>query len=759
MEAKRKVFAHFVLSQAPKGEEAKEKQQNNQEEELPQNKRSYLIIHKYIGGNENMKMIQKKFWYLLLCAATVLALLPFSTCRASAASSVNPTVLRRQLVDKYGMTGAGQNWVYFGNYDGSPIKWRVLSTDKNGDSFLNSLDYAYTGSGLFLMSEALLGSSAFGSSDGRGIYQGSTLQGACGSVYESSFSDIEKKVVLRTTKADLAETMLDSPYDYGTSSLNGDCLFPLSATEAMDSAYGFSSSGLNDSARSMNTDWWLRSPDTLVLAGTVLSHGRMYVDIPTNVLGIRPAFNLNLSSTYLASAAVGGKSSGAEGPDALAQVATGTPTEWKLTLPDSDRWTFKASATGTTTVAPGSKLSVAYSGASTGPKEYVSAILEDGNLNMIYYGRIKNVTTADDASGSLNITVPSGLAEGSYDLMVFSEQYNGDYETDYASPLRSISLTVDSTAPTIKTVTPSGYGATADGSITVTFSESMNTTAGTVSLDSSATSLTGGAWSVSNTVYTVPYSGLSYSTEYTMTISGFQDAVGNGMDNDGTTQAFTTMDEPGSIGTITGIVTDDDGSGPISGADVSLMVGECEYYTETAADGSFTIEGVPAGWGYTVYAYKSGYMEDGICDVRVAPDTTTSGVNISLVSEEKGCLVTYRGAQKRYNSDSGTYDIRFIATINTLNADKVGFVLSKSDMVPSIGYGVDIETTYVYTSITAMGSTVTAESLGGTYIIAVTVTGIPASDIDTTLYVRAYSVVDSVIKYTPVVTVTVNNLS
>ena len=46
---------------------------------------------------------------------------------------------------------------------------------------------------------------------------------------------------------------------------------------------------------------------------------------------------------------------------------------------------------------------------------------------MLYYGR---VAQPDGADGSLEITIPTGLAEGSYTLHVFTEQYNGDCKTD-----------------------------------------------------------------------------------------------------------------------------------------------------------------------------------------------------------------------------------------------------------------------------------------------------------------------------------------
>lgn len=57
-----------------------------------------------------------------------------------------------------------------------------------------------------------------------------------------------------------------------------------------------------------------------------------------------------------------------------------------------------------------------------------------------YYGRVMQPSTEN---GTVNVTIPSGLAAGKYTLNVFSEQYNGDYKTDYASEFEQITLTVE----------------------------------------------------------------------------------------------------------------------------------------------------------------------------------------------------------------------------------------------------------------------------------------------------------------------------
>lgn len=144
--------------------------------------------------------------------------------------------------------------------------------------------------------------------------------------------------------------------------------------------------------------------------------------------------------------------------------------------------------------------------------------------------------------------------------------------------------------------------------------------------------------------------------------------------------------------------------------------------------------------------------------VTVTYTADSKSVSLPITVGDALCLATYQGAQKRYNAESNTYDIRFIATINTVNADAVGFVFSKSQSMPTLENAAVRSTATVYTSITAMGTTVTATSLGGTYIIACTVTGIPASDANVPLYVRAFSTAGTETTYTSVAAVTLNNL-
>jgi len=539
------------------------------------------------------------------------------------------------------------DYIYYGTYDGNPIKWRVLDAQTNTGE-----------TGLFLLSEDCLGTgtngdvvfeAAWNSDDNDGQtnpneWQNSDAQEWCRRFHSKNLTTLEQDAVLATTKNDSAFKI-----PYGASSLNKDKVFFLSAEEVENPAYGFKD---DDSRIAKYRVWWLRSPyvrDASMVCCIGFSGKMPATTYVYYGWSARPAFNLNLNSVLFSSAAVGGKSSGVEGANALKKVSATTPVEWKLTLKDSRR-NFTVTETKVL-AAPGGKIMLNYSNATSGTYdsanrtgEFVSAMVTDSSGNILYYGRLKAIKSSTDESGTVDITIPSGLAEGSYTLKVFSEQYNGEYKTDYASVPAVITLTVDnaptvaittnaspvtntspipititfnesvtgfntsdltvtnatvsnfsgsgaiytadiapisegtftidiannvaqdmagngntaalqfsgtydSTVPTVDSLTPSGADVSISGNLEITFSEPMNTTTvGTVQLSADGGStydaaLTGGSWSASSMVFTVPYSGLSYSTQYTVSVSGFKDIASNKMTSD-QTHSFTTETEP-----------------------------------------------------------------------------------------------------------------------------------------------------------------------------------------------------------------------
>jgi hypothetical protein len=78
-----------------------------------------------------------------------------------------------------------------------------------------------------------------------------------------------------------------------------------------------------------------------------------------------------------------------------------------------------------------------------GANEYISAIIEDTEGNILYYGNIVDNTSADAAdSGNAAFIVPSDLTPGNYRILVFSEQCNGSFKTDLASNIVTLDITI-----------------------------------------------------------------------------------------------------------------------------------------------------------------------------------------------------------------------------------------------------------------------------------------------------------------------------
>ena len=385
---------------------------------------------------------KRRILSLLLAICLVVGIMPTA---AFAANNDKAIQLGASNISGYDSTN-GYDYIYYGEWDNSPIKWRVLDEQTNTQN-----------EGLFLLSDVLLGTGTYGgvyfdnSGSDSNVWKNSTAQTWCKNFYSNNFSSKEQNAVLATTKSDSAYTSTSSVHAYGVSSLSGDKVFFLSAEEAENSAYGFT----DDNARIANYGnsagiWWLRSPDAIYanFAGLVYLSGYVSTTFVDYGWAARPAFNLDLNSVLFISAAEGGKISaaasggnqGGEAAGSIFEIGDYAGNEWKLTLLDSSRKfaVTEENANG----KPGDTITLNYTGATTGTNEYISVIIADEN-GAQYYGR---VAQPDSADGQVKIKIPDSLAAGKYTLNVFSEQYNGDYMTDYASAFAEVALTVEEAA-------------------------------------------------------------------------------------------------------------------------------------------------------------------------------------------------------------------------------------------------------------------------------------------------------------------------
>ena len=364
--------------------------------------------------------MKKRILSILLCLCMAACMLPTVAFAADTGKAIQ---LGTDALSKNVNTEAAPT-VYFGQDHGNnPAAWRVIGYDGSG--------VAGAQGDMTLLAAGTMGEAAFDSVNYSSEYAPSELK--------TAIDALEAKLTTEENAAVKKRTLASGSYN----GENTDCVagaqvdnavfWPLSIAEAH---------AVNQDLRIVNKEhtnwamyhWWLRSPCKLSSSaavvhgnGEVLDDGMYHT---SDEFGVRPDFNLNLNAVLFTSAAVNGKPDGG-----LTPISEHTGNEWKLTLLDNSR-NF-AVTEKTASGNPGDPLTLHYSGATTGTNEYISVILAD-NSGAKYYGRVAQPT---EATGTVEIEIPSDLAPGSYTLKVFSEQYNGDRKTDYASNFTNIALT------------------------------------------------------------------------------------------------------------------------------------------------------------------------------------------------------------------------------------------------------------------------------------------------------------------------------
>ena len=192
-----------------------------------------------------------------------------------------------------------------------------------------------------------------------------------------------------------------------------------------------------------------------------------------------------------------------------------------------------------------------------------------------------------DLSGKLYLWLPAGALVS--DAFSQGNRYTGSISAGTSGTLTQSGLTPATPAVTALSPAAGATDISADGSISITFSGVMNAWSGSVALQADgldAVLLTAGIWTYSGTVYTVPYSGLSHNTEYTVALSGFKDAYGQSVGSE--SFSFTTATPPKSIAVGVQSTTLHHGTAGSAGFPFTVV---------SIADGSYsvTLDGAPEG--------------------------------------------------------------------------------------------------------------------------------------------------------------------
>ena len=385
--------------------------------------------------------MKKRILSILLVFCIMMSLMPISVFAEEVGAEGSASVqLGTDALSKNVNTATAPT-VYFGqNHDNNPAAWRVIGYDGSGVTSAQG--------DITLLAAGAMGVIPFADIILYNDYAPSNLK--------TAIDALAAKLTTEENAAVKKRALTSGSYN----GENTDCVaggqvdnavfWPLSTKEAI---------AVNNDLRALDpahpnwvtSSWWLRSPGSKTFYVAIVSsdgsvqYSGASIRKKNNHRTVRPAFNLNLNSVLFASAAVGGKPDGG-----LTPIPEYSGNEWKLTLLDSSR-NF-AVTEKTADGYPNDTITLNYSGATTGANEYISAIIADNN-GAQYYGRVAQPTAE---SGTVEIKIPSDIAPGNYTLKVFSEQYNGDYKTDYASNFTDIALTVEKQVEEQFSLTPGG---------------------------------------------------------------------------------------------------------------------------------------------------------------------------------------------------------------------------------------------------------------------------------------------------------------
>ena len=345
-----------------------------------------------------------------------------------------------------------------GKTAGKPIPWLVLNKD-----------HANSGnpSGMYLASRNLLGRdrdrggiSFRNAGDNSPAWKGSNARAWCQSFYKEALSSSEQRAVLKTSLEDDGEYYtIGWNFQFDPMTLSGEKVFFLSAEEAEEYFYPAKKRVARYNGK--RAIWYLRSPkktsrrDGVSAIGAVYTNGetlmasvyrvdtgydtsglpkeiadnvRLIQDLTRGDYAARPVFNLDKTKVLFSSAAKGGKLSNKEGVTGLKQNTLSDTNKWKLTLLDGSLKLKLGRAS-----LEGNLLSIPYSGASTGKNRYVSGIVMNEKGTITSYGRL-----AAASSGTILIDTFSVNLRDTDRLYLFTEECNGDWQTDYAGKLKLV---------------------------------------------------------------------------------------------------------------------------------------------------------------------------------------------------------------------------------------------------------------------------------------------------------------------------------
>ena len=350
------------------------------------------------------------------------------------------------------------SYVYFGTYNGSPIKYRVLDSDTTTFSKDNNTKT------MLLDCDSLLFYSKFddNSNEWSTSYLKRYLNSEKGEGYDYSsegflttaFTSSEQSAIASSTKISVDSSDgnegICSCFKWTT--LNDDKIFLLDVKEACNTSYGYSkddSAIINRQKTGNNNDttsWWLRSAAIIGfdLIGIVDDGLFDLVNrVPSEKVYVSPDLNVNLSSILLSSATGVGKTSAiTKDSDQINTIASN---EWKLTLKDAGK-TVNVTKNKAVTKSADGVITVPYTYTDTATTDaekvnQISVMITDkvyteSDAQILYYGALQT-DSINSGSGKGTFELPNGLdgktLGSDYHVYILAEHINDTNATDYAS--------------------------------------------------------------------------------------------------------------------------------------------------------------------------------------------------------------------------------------------------------------------------------------------------------------------------------------
>ncbi|MCR5206114.1 MAG: dockerin type I repeat-containing protein [Lachnospiraceae bacterium] len=355
------------------------------------------------------------------------------------------------------------SYVYYGKYNGKPVKYRVL--DNNTTKFSIGATEVEKAHSMFLDCDSILFKDIFREDENASnasIWSESDLITVLNdtenenSFINTSFTDVEEAAIMGSnidahpltkdsSEAGAVNVWYETQSLYGNYvALTGEKIFLIDAEDASNNAYGYETYGgpsetrtKKDLSDNTSAGWWLRSSSTSgKYGGSVFPEGDLMVGSVSYGRGVCPAFNVNLSSVIFSSLIKDDENS----PQAGEYGA-----EYKLTVVDRGMNIAKTDEA----IASGNVISIPYKVDSSHTRyspDRVSVVVTHGawtengwseGTKFLQYEEVATIISNDtEIIGTANFTLDSriiGVLGGDYHIYILAEDINGAYETDYAT--------------------------------------------------------------------------------------------------------------------------------------------------------------------------------------------------------------------------------------------------------------------------------------------------------------------------------------